>query len=67
MNNSVLFPKGFKVPCPLNCELRRPACQDHCEKMIEAKKAHEENKKKLKELKHMDYVINMTPKRDRRR
>ena len=66
INKKVTY-KGFKVPCPPNCELRKPACQDHCEKMIEAKKQYEEEKQRIKEMKYMNHILDMTPKRDRKR
>lgn len=67
MNNKILFARTFKNPCPPNCANRRPACQDHCNEMIEAKQKHEEENERIRKEKYMDYIKNKTPKRDRKR
>lgn len=67
MNNSCLFARRFENPCPPNCENRRPACHDSCERYLTAKKKYEEDKERIKKGKYAEYIANMTPKRSRKR
>lgn len=47
----------INFPCK-NCPDRKPACQSHCEKYLEAKVAHEELKEKIQKMKAAEKDIN---------
>lgn len=67
MNNICMFNARYARTCPPNCELRKLGCQDYCERFAAIKKQNEERKNKIIEAKNMERILNMKPKRDRKR